>query len=209
MVQIENIEKLRFKFCITLDNGQKYYLTKSQFYERGLKAGQEIDPEEFDHWVLLNQYRSALDKAVVMLARRPCSKGEIEIKLFHSGYSSQTIEMVLYKLEKESLINDEDFAKQWIQYRRSQKLGEKKIAAELKYKKNVSPEIVDQVMLETANDETELEQASELALKLNDRYKKENDPLKKKQKIMRALVQKGYSWDIAKEAFMKISDSEV
>jgi len=208
MVKIENIEKQRFKFCLTLENGQKFYLTKKQFYEKNFQIGQEIDLEEFNHWLLLNQYRSALDKAISMLARRPCSKGEIKAKLSHSGYSDQTIEMVLYKLERESLINDEEFARQWIQYRRSQNYGYKKIAGELKYTKYISQELIEKIFSENTDEENELKHATLIAQKYIKKYKNENDPFKRKQKVIRAIVQKGYSWDTANEACSRMINSD-
>ena len=199
MVQVNNVEKLRGqKVKITFDDGSSYLILRSMYLDRPLEAGDEVDPKEYAQWVLIRQYRSALDKAVAMLAVRACSKGEIRQKLRRIGYSEETADMVICKLEKNHLLNDGEFADQWVQYRSGQKYGPRRISQELR-SKGVSAEDAESA-LEDIPEETQLENASALARKALQRAKADEDPRKTRQKVTAALVRRGYSWDLARRA---------
>ena len=45
--------------------------------------GKEMDSESLNHFLRIHQYPAALNKAVAMLASRPCSRNEIEQRLRH------------------------------------------------------------------------------------------------------------------------------
>ncbi len=196
--EVISVDKIRSQFKIHLDNGDEYWLTKSLYAERSLSPGDIVDPEAFSEWVILHQYRSALDKAVAMLAMRPCSKGEISRKLKTSGYAPGTIEMVLYKLEKHELVDDRAFAEQWAQYRSELKYGPRRIAQELRYKGLSSED--SETALSSLSEDAQLDQARALAEKAFSRAKTGEDPRKTLQKVLSSIVRRGYTWDIAREA---------
>ncbi len=198
MAIISKVEKIKSKYMIQLDSGIKYWLSQSSYEERPFSADAEVDEEEFKHWILLQQFRPALEKAVAMLAMRACSKAEIKIRLKRNGYAVETIEMVIYKLEKEQLLDDADFARQWVSSR-SAKYGSKRIAQELRMKGISSEEIQD--ILEEIPEEKQLEQAVSLAKKYILRIK--DDSAKGIQKTLAMLVRRGYPWDIASHACSK------
>ncbi len=205
--EVISVEKIRYRYKIQLDNGETYYLTKGLYAERPLNPGEVVEAGEFAQWITLHQYRSALEKAVAMLAQRPCSKGEISRKLKNSGYSPDTVEMVLYKLEKHELVDDRAFADQWAQYRAGQKYGPRRIAQELRYK-GVAQEDTEEA-LSSLSEEEQLEQAAHLARKAFARAKPGEDPRKTLQKVMGAIVRRGFPWDIAREACERyVQDAE-
>ena len=152
----------------------------------------EIRPE------LLQQYRPALDRAVGMLAVRARSKREIEQRLLRAGYDEEVVSMVLYKLEREKLLNDEEFSVQWVESRK-QKYGSSRLAMELRMK-GVSPEAAESA-LACCSEEDELETASALARRKIRSDRNSCDSRKLFQRVSAFLVRRGYSWDIAKKAF--------
>ena len=195
MAMICKVEKIKAKYMIQLDNGIKYWLSLSSYQNRPFFAEEEVDEEEFKKWILLQQYRPALEKAVAMLALRACSKGEIKTKLRRNGYADETVEMVIYKLEKEKLLDDADFARQWVSSR-SAKYGTKRIAQELRMKGIPNDQI--QEIMEEIPEEQQLEQAVSLAKKYILRIR--DDSPKGIQKTTAMLVRRGYAWDIASQA---------
>ena len=200
MVLVTDVEKLRGgKVLVKLDNGSVYQLLRSAYLERPLSPGDEIDADEYERWVLLHQYRSALDKAVAMLAARICSKGEIRGKLHHVGYSDQTIEMVLLKLEKNNLLNDQEFASAWAAYRSGKRYGPGKIRQELRTK-GIASEDTD-IVLNQIPEEILFENAVSLARKSLRSTKETEDPRKIRQRVTAMLVRRGYSWDLSRQAF--------
>ncbi len=197
MEVIESIRRVRGKVYIALA-GEEIVIPVSLFRERPLQEGEEIDPEEYERWLLLHQYRPALERAVALLAARAHSKHEIEQKLRRSGYRPGTIEMVLYKLEKERLLDDADFAQQWVQARTDRKLGRRRIAQELRHK-GVSAEEAE-AALEDVDEDDQLAAAVALAQKAAARIKPGEDSRKAAQRITGMLIRRGFDWDIAREA---------
>ena len=120
---ITRITRQRGKMQIVISEQETIVVPLSLFRERPLTEGQPINLEEYDNWLMVRQYRHALDRAVACLAARAHSKHEIEQKLLRVGYRPCTVEMVLYKLEREHLLNDADFARQWVEARSGRKLG--------------------------------------------------------------------------------------
>jgi regulatory protein len=205
MVTIKTVEFVRSSACLTLDDNRKIWLTRSAFLESGWAEGLSVETEAFDRFVQLHQYPHALNQAVSMLARRPCSKGEISRNLNQHHYTDEVIELVIYKLEKEKLLDDRDFSELWIQNRIG-KYGVRRIRQELR-RKGIPEGTADEA-LSRVSDEQQLENATVLAVKAWSKTKSGEDPRKSRQKIIASLVRKGYGWDIAIQAVDSASQTE-
>ena len=201
---ITAIKKERGRFRLTLSNGQSVVISAELFRERPLAEGDAIDLAEYDEWLLPRQYRAALDRAVGLLAMRAHSRGEIEQKLLRAHCRPATVEMVLYKLERENLLDDEDFAHQWAQARAGRKLGSGRIAQELR-RKGVSPETIEEALSELDEDD-QLSAAAALAEKALRRAKPGEDSRKTAQRIAGMLARRGYSWEIARKAIQRVME---
>lgn len=204
---ITAIRKERGRYRVTLNESEDVMVPVSLMRERPLKEGQPLDLEEYDNWLMVRQYRFALDRAVGYLAARARSKREIETKLLQAGYRPCTVEMVLYKLERENLLDDADFARQWVESRQHHKLGRSRIAQELR-RKGVSQEEAEDA-LSIIEDEDQLSGAVALAEKVAARIKPGEDMRKAASRIAGMLARRGYSWDIAKEAIRQALSDEL
>lgn len=196
-MEVTEIRQVRGKMHLRIGS-ERIVLPKSLYAERPLTEGQEIDLEEYDQWLLLHQYRPALDYAVSLLAARAHATGELESKLLRAGYCPATVEMVLYKLSSNHLTNDEEFARQWVQVRAGRKLGARRIAQELRCK-GVSEEEAE-AALETLDPEEQLDSAVALAEKGLRKAKTGEDPRKTRQRVSAMLVRRGFSYDMVREA---------
>lgn len=195
---ITAIKKERGRYRVTINESEDVIVPVSLMRERPLKEGQPLNLEEYDNWLMIRQYRFALDRAVGYLAARARSKREIEQKLLQAGYRPCTVEMVIYKLERENLLDDADFARQWVESRSTHKLGRNRIAQELR-RKGISQEEAEKA-LSAIEDEDQLSGAIALAEKATARIKPGEDPRKAASRIAGMLARRGYSWDVAKEA---------
>ena len=202
MDMITAIKKERGHFRLTLDNGETVVVSAELFRERPFAEGDPINMEEYDEWLLPRQYRAALDRAVALLAQRAHSRGEIEQKLLHAHYRPATVDMVLYKLQREGLLDDADFARQWAASRVSRRLGNRRIAQELRHK-GVSADDIEEALSDIDEDE-QLEAAVTLTEKALQRAKPGEDPRKTAQRITGMLARRGYSWDVAREALQRV-----
>ena len=195
---ITDIRKERGRYRVIVSESDEFLVPVSLMRERPLQTGQPLDVEEYDKWLLLRQYRHALDRAVAFLAARARSRHEVEQKLLQAGYRPCTVEMVLYKLEREKLLDDADFAKQWVEARAGRKLGRSRIAQELRRKGIAADEA--ETALAQIDDDDQLAGAIALAEKAAARKKPGEDPRKAAGRIHAMLARRGYGWDVAKEA---------
>ena len=203
---ITAIKKERGKYRVTVNDAEDVLVPVSLMRERPLSEGQPIDLEDYDNWLMVRQYRFALDRAVGYLAARACSTREIEQKLLRAGYRLSTVEMVIYKLQRENLLDDADFARQWVESRQHHKLGRSRIAQELR-RKGISQEEAEDA-LSVIDDDDQLSGAVALAEKAAARIKPGEDMRKAASRIAGMLARRGYSWDIAKQAIAQVLSDE-
>ena len=204
---ITAIKKERGKYRVTINEAEDVLVPLALMRERPLKEGQPLNLEEYDHWLMVRQYRFALDRAVGYLAARARSTREIEQKLLQAGYRPCTVEMVIYKLQRENLLDDADFARQWVESRQTHKLGRSRIAQELR-RKGVSQEEAEEA-LSVIDDEDQLAGAVALVEKAAARIKPGEDIRKASSRIAGMLARRGYSWDIAKQAIQQVLTDEL
>ena len=138
------------------------------------------------------------------LAGRARSRREMEERLLRSGYRPCTVEMVLYKLEKEGLLDDADFARQWVDARSARRMGRGRIAQELR-RKGVSAREAEEA-LEGLSDEEQLEGAIVLVEKAMTRTPSGEDPRKTAARITAMLARRGYDYDTAREAISRVME---
>ena len=183
---------------ITLDDGQTVTFRTADADRLGIPIGSETTKEELEQKRLEMEYPDALHQAVSFLAMRPHGVRELARKLTERGFSPATAEMAVVKLQKENLLNDEDFSRQWTHYR-SDRYGPEKIYRELRMK-GVDEETAKNAVSDT--DPEDIENAAyELAVK-GMRGGKSNESLDAcRQRVIRLLVRRGYSWETARKAF--------
>ena len=88
-MEVTQVRRVRGIWYITL-GGETLRIPRSLYEERPIAEGDEIDPEEYDQWLLLRQYRPGLEYAVSLLAQRPYAEGELEARMLRLGYRPVT-----------------------------------------------------------------------------------------------------------------------
>ena len=112
----------------------------------------------------------------------------------------------LLKLEKNNLLNDQEFAEVWAEYRSGKRYGPGKIKQELRAKGITSEEA--QGILDHIPEEKLLENAVSLARKSLRVSKKNEDPRKTRQRVTAMIVRRGFSWDLARQALDLVFQEE-
>lgn len=197
MVTLLHVEKIRSMNVLTFDNDLRIWLSGRDFIDTGWTTGQSFEDEELFSTVRLYQYPRALNQAVSLLARRPYSTGEIRKNLKNHHYTADVIDLVIYKLEKEKLLNDQEFSEIWA-CNRSARYGVNRLRQELRYK-GVSSDTIDNT-LSNISDEEQLSAAASLAKKAWSRIRPSEDRRLMRQKVIASLVRKGFDLDIARQA---------
>lgn len=195
---IRSVETIRGKIRITFESSWQVWLRRNEDPGFPLTEGTEVDRESFLSYIRIHQYPPALDRAVRMLAERSCSRREIERKLTLARFDPDVTDLVLFKLESENLLNDRDFAMQWV-HSRSRKYGASRIRQELRTK-GIDEETASEI-LGDLSEEDQLRQAVVLAVKKIRSLQSSCEEKKWKQRTTAFLVRRGYSWDLAQKAF--------
>lgn len=196
---IKNAEVIRGKTKIVFESGWTVWLDRRWMPGFSLDPGTAVERADFEKFLLLHQYPSALNDAVTLLAVRNRSRLEIRQSLLRRKYDHAVIEMVLFKLEKEKLLNDEEFSAQWVQARMS-KYGPIRIARELRMK-GIDRDMTGSAIQKVLTEDHELENAVLLAMKKLRIEKTDAEEIKRFQRITSFLVRRGYSWEIARKAY--------
>jgi len=157
----------------------------------------------------MDSFEKFYNKALEFLSYRTRSEKEVREKLKLKQAEPQVIEKVISKLKEKRFINDEEFARQWIENReRFKPRSLRLIRLELR-QKGIEGEILERVVRDLEfNSESELEQAKRLVEKRIDKVR----GLPKQeiyQKLGRFLASKGFNWDTVKKAIDGILEKGV
>lgn len=176
---------------IRLQSGEEIKAPSALYLERRVRPGQAIDADVYRAFIRDKGYPHALKAAVDYLALRERSEKEIIQRLKRVHYHEATIARVMETLAGHHLYSDERFAENWV-HKRAKKYGKRRIAMELA-QKGVKGQMA-QDALNTLEEEDELAAACKQAEKIVRRVKGD------RQKLVQALVRRGYDWGMAQKA---------
>ncbi len=215
-------ENVHDKNRVNIYVGDKFFcsLDISQVIDFHLKIGKELSDEEKSRLKRASEFGKFYQRALEYSLMRPHSSkemmdylkkktmprkvrvknpktGQSEIKE-KQGYDASLIQLVYNRLEERGYINDERFARLWIENHNASKgTSTKKLRLELR-QKGVSRQIIDKVFSETSrNDREELRK---IIAKKRARYKNE-------QKLVQYLLRIGFSYSDISDALSDSSES--
>ena len=170
-----------------------FALYKSDISKYDIKLG-EMPEEVFEEIFLEILPKRALDRSLKIITGRDMTEGMIRDKLREDLYPSEIIDSVIEKLKQERLINDERFIRGFIEGKSSKK-SKRDIMIALSSKK-ADMNLAERIYAELS-EEGSLSDENELIIKLLEKrhYDFENADFEEKQKQIRYLLGKGFSYD--------------
>lgn len=147
--------------------------------------------------------KTATEAALKILNTSPRSEFEVRSKLHDKFYTDEEIEEAVSFCKKYNYINDENYAKMYVEYN-VQRYGRKLLSYKLSNEKKVDSEIIDIVLDEILTREKEIKYAKDIAEKYIKIRHLESD---EKQKALAYLAGKGFPYDIAGAALNDIFNS--
>jgi regulatory protein len=142
-----------------------------------------------------DELKKAKNYAFLLLKFRPRSEKEIYQRLKNKKFNEEIIKNTVAFLKDKEFIDDNYFAKAWIQSRIKRPLGLRRLRAELKVK-GVDKEIIDSQIEEIKKDYAEEDIVKAIA-KAKISKLKGVEPLKAKRRILDYLLRRGFSAEIA------------
>ncbi len=163
----------------------------------------------------MEEFEKFYNQALKFLSYRPRSEKEIrdylKIKYKKSNFKDleSSIDKVVRKLKEQKFIDDEEFAKLWIESRnRSKPRSLRLIKLELKRKGISEEQIESGIKNQESGIKTDLDQAKTLAEVRIERLKG-LDRQKIYEKLGRYLASKGFGWDTIKQVVDEVLDERV
>lgn len=206
-MQITDIkpQKREKRFNIYIDGKFSFGLDADTLIKSGIQINQEISQEEIEKLVKENEYLKFYDHALKFLSYRPRSEKELRDWFRRKEVGEETQKMITDKLKHLGFLNDEEFAKWWIEQRTSfRPSGARLLKMELKQKG-----ISDEIMAKWLDGYMAQGNEKELIKKVVEKKLKSLKHLKEpelKQKLFQALARRGFSWEIIKEVLGEVLD---
>lgn len=148
-------------------------------------------------------FARAKNNAYALLRQRPRSVHEIRKRLKLKGYDEPVIEEVVDSLKRIGDLDDEKFARIWVESRmRMNPMGDVVLKHELK-EKGVSDSIIEATLSEKAEKFDEYEVAFNMAKERFERLKK-LDRQKAMKRIYDFLLRRGFKYDVIRGIVEKL-----
>ncbi|MBV9849790.1 MAG: regulatory protein RecX [Armatimonadetes bacterium] len=167
----------------------------------GLRVGREMTADTLREVAGAEEVHRATEAALSLLETRARATREIETRLKQKGYEEEVIGTVIEKLRRLDLLDDAQFAAQWVESRAraggSRPVGRQRLRTELFQKGVGKDEIAGAV--EQVSDEDELALARAAAQKKVRHVPADPDALRaERQKLMGFLQRRGFGWETVK-----------
>lgn len=155
-----------------------------------LHKGQRLTDEDIDHLKALDEIEVAHERALNFLSYRPRSIEEVQRNLRDKQIGETAIEAVVDRLERAGLLNDEEFARFWVENREQfSPRGERALRYELR-QKGISDSITNMVL-----GDLDQEDAAYRAAKARARRYAKADKAVFRKRLGDYLARRGFSYD--------------
>lgn len=196
---IKQQEKRKDRYSVFVDEKYAFSLSESALLESRLVSGQEIDKEQLKAYKKLSADDKAYGNALRYVTMRPRSEWEMRDYLRRKQVEEPVANTIIERIQNLNLLDDEAFARTWVENRRLLKpTSRRKLAMELKQKR-VSEQVIERVLAEDREETDERQVLRELVERKRKRYPDET-------KLMQYLARQGYSYDDIKSV---LEDREV
>ncbi len=174
-------------YRICMGDGSSFFLSIDFFLEHKLSKGLIVSQELLTKFKSESLFVEAYMKANSLLSRQLYSKFNLKTKLLTKDYDKQAVERAIEYLQDQGRVNDEYFAKSWVNNRIKNKLDSYNGLLAGLMKKGVSVSISKDVLEELYTEEIEYNIIKKSINKLMNQGKTTD-------KTVEALTRKGFKY---------------
>ena len=199
IVAVEKLKRRKnWKKCI-FDSGEYLEIPDEIMIRNALSTGIELSQEKFAELKAGSEALRAKEKAMRLLSYRARSEKELNQRMRRSGIYQSTAKAVIKDLKRLHLIDDEEFARKFINdLIRRKPAGEFLLKAELQ-KRGISNAVIDRIIEQTFKEVSQVELARKGVQQWLSRHPRTPSNERRKQKVAQYLYQRGFSWSIIDE----------
>lgn len=189
-------QKNQKRVNINLDGSFGFGLDLENFMKLQLKVNQELSQKEINEIIKKSELSKSFDKTLRFVMVRPRSQKEVKDYFRRKEVDASLHQIIFDKLIKLELLDDQKFAKWWIDQRLQFKLkSQKDITFELR-QKGIDTNTIKNTLDDSEIDEVKI--AKELIAKKSYKWQK-FDEKTRRQKISQYLVGKGFNWNVVND----------
>lgn len=176
------------RYSIYVDDSFAFGISESGLLKAGLRLGQELTAEELADYKKDAAADKLYNQVLALLMGRPRSEWELKTYLKRKQIPEEEIDPLLGELRQKGYVDDEDFARRWVENRRLLKtISQRKLQLELKQKR-VNDDIIRIVMAEDETRDIDVLREEVQRKRKQTRYQ-DND------KLMQYLARQGYRYE--------------
>lgn len=211
-IQMRNPDRVN----VSVDGKYRFSLDIFQVTELGIKIGKEYNEDELVELETESQFGKLYARALEYTLMRPHSAKEVKDYLWRKtrttkvrvrdtneykdrpGVAQAIADRVFGRLFDKGYLNDENFARYWVENRQMRKgISQRKLVAELRAKG------VEQAVIEQAVQNSPREEKSEIdKILAKKRHKYDDD-----QKLIAYLMRQGFSYDVVRTAITEYDEA--
>lgn len=181
---------------IYIDNNFVCTLNEFTIFKYKIKVGQEITQQELENIAFENEASEAFELAVDLISKTQKTRKQVYDYLKSKGYLPKLCENTVDKLASYHYINDEVYAKNYVNCYLN-KYGKKKMRFALQ-QRGIENSIIDKV-LEDMQPQEDVVLGLAIKFMKNREYTQQNF-----EKLYRHLASKGFDWDLINNAVYQI-----
>jgi regulatory protein len=190
-------QQRRARYAIEIDGHAGVTLSEEVVARAGLGIGDELDEAAIAELLDADEKARAVEAALAFLSYRPRSEREVRDRLRRGRYGQEAIAHALARLRDWHYLDDEDFARRWVENRATHRpRGRRLLQQELRHK-GIDSETAREVIADADLDEAAAAEA--LARRQLAKYAGE-DPAVVRRRLGAYLARRGYGYDVVRGA---------
>lgn len=187
------------RYSLFVDGKYAFSLSADSLLDTGLVNGQELGEADVQVYKKLSTDDKAYGLTLEYVVRRMRSEGELRDYFRRKKYEPELIEQMIAKLKRGGYVDDQEFARRWVENRRLLKAtSARRLQLELQQKR-VSSDIIQMVLAEDETDERQVLRGLVEKKRKQSRYQDD-------QKLIAYLARQGFSYDDIKAAISSDTD---
>lgn len=201
ITEISAQKRNRRRVNISLDGS--YAFSLDRMTAAWLQVGRELSDGEIEQLQMHDEVEVGFNQALNLLSHRNRSVAEMTRYLEGKGYAPGTLIAVLARLEEEGLLNDDRFAREWIENRNAfRPRSQSQLKAELRFK-GLAESSIDSALEESGVNDATLAMAA--ARKQAHRYLSSDYEIFRKR-LGNALLRRGFSYATVNDTLRTLWD---
>lgn len=187
-------QKRQGRVNIFLDGQFSFSLDLENLAKSGLKVDQEVSEKRIETIIKEGELTKTNSRLLNFLGFRPRSEKEIFFWFKRKEIGEQTQRLLLEKLKKQGFINDEEFARWWVEQRTNfRPQGLRAIKIEL-LQKGIERKLIEKIVNDLNIGPSQVELAERAALRKM-KTLKNLSPQEKREKLFGFLRRRGFDWE--------------